>query len=685
MVGTATAKSLYMVSEHHRSFFDAWNINPDGTATGQTRYTLTHSTDPAGVALDMEYDTAGNVTSATLFVSSEFSGGVELVDAITMTPIGVSSGPSNLAGLAVDGTNNIVYALRRSTDDLYAYDWNPVAKTLTLKGGYPINLPGCRNGFGISLDDTADILWVADAHSTGGATAYNVGTWTEDASLSFTPSHQPIDIDVDRKRGLVYTTSMTAGAGTPSGTGSFIISKYDLATGVETTQHIGHGAVGVAVDEVNGYVYVTGSPRRASGYTGPVDNMEVWDPSTTPWTLIQQTQDLGNPAGICIPKGVVAYNPLNLAKNDTYPGYGVPIGQTFTYKISYDNLGNAVDATSVTVVDTLPPELDYVSSNPAGLYDIGMHTVTWDLGTLPAGSPGGEILLDVFVNPGAIPNQVVYNYCTISSDQTPATTVEGRDPDNPTPGEPGTLILPLPPADLWMVEYRWSTDPNHQPPYTMTVNADGTVTLDAYMEARIENQGSGDAYNVTATISDAPGYVTIIDGDVTFGDVPAGTSDWSDDDYHINLVCRGPTDDMISWDIEYDDMLGNHHVVVGVPEFPPAPPIADLLPQLQKMWIPDPIATRLYPNYPNPFNPETWIPYQLATDADVTLRIFDTRGLLIKTIALGSKEAGFYTGKSQAAYWDGRNEFGESVGSGVYYYNLHAGKFAATRKMVILK
>jgi Ca-activated chloride channel family protein len=241
-----------------------------------------------------------------------------------------------------------------------------------------------------------------------------------------------------------------------------------------------------------------------------------------------------------------------------------------------------------------------------------------------------------------------------------------------------------PEADLWMVEYRWSTDPAHQPPYTMTVNPDGSVNLDAYMEARIENQGSGDAEDVIATISDAPGYVTIIDGDLTFGDVPAGTTDWSDDDYHIILICTGPMDDQISWQIEYDDECGNHHVIIR-PEFPPAPPLADVLPQLQSLWIPNPLVTKLYPNYPNPFNPETWIPYQVAKDADVIVRIFDTRGQLIKTIALGHQEAGFYTSKDKAAYWDGRNQFGEKVSSGVYFYNLHAGEFTATRKMVILK
>ena len=93
----------------------------------------------------------------------------------------------------------------------------------------------------------------------------------------------------------------------------------------------------------------------------------------------------------------------------------------------------------------------------------------------------------------------------------------------------------------------------------------------------------------------------------------------------------------------------------------------------------------LAPNFPNPFNPETWIPYQLASDADVTLMIHASDGKLVRRLALGHKVAGTYYGRSRAAYWDGRNGRGESVASGVYFYTLRAGEFAATRKMLIRK
>ena len=98
-----------------------------------------------------------------------------------------------------------------------------------------------------------------------------------------------------------------------------------------------------------------------------------------------------------------------------------------------------------------------------------------------------------------------------------------------------------------------------------------------------------------------------------------------------------------------------------------------------------PNTTALHPNYPNPFNPETWIPYQLATAADVTVTIYDLRGVRIRQLALGHQSAGVYQSRSRAAYWDGRNSLGEPVASGVYFYTLTAGDFTATRKLLIRK
>ena len=95
--------------------------------------------------------------------------------------------------------------------------------------------------------------------------------------------------------------------------------------------------------------------------------------------------------------------------------------------------------------------------------------------------------------------------------------------------------------------------------------------------------------------------------------------------------------------------------------------------------------TRLLPNYPNPFNPETWIPYQLSDAADVNVKIYDVGGRLVRTISIGFRPVGYYLTRERAAYWDGRNEIGEPVSSGIYFIQLVAGDFAATQRVVVVK
>ena len=112
--------------------------------------------------------------------------------------------------------------------------------------------------------------------------------------------------------------------------------------------------------------------------------------------------------------------------------------------------------------------------------------------------------------------------------------------------------------------------------------------------------------------------------------------------------------------------------------------LSELLHLLAEMGaIPE--TTTLLPNYPNPFNPETWIPYQLATAADVTLTVYDMRGVAVRQLVLGHQPAGVYQSRGRAAYWNGRNDLGEPVASGVYFYTLTAGDFVATRKLLIAK
>ena len=96
-------------------------------------------------------------------------------------------------------------------------------------------------------------------------------------------------------------------------------------------------------------------------------------------------------------------------------------------------------------------------------------------------------------------------------------------------------------------------------------------------------------------------------------------------------------------------------------------------------------ATVLLQNYPNPFNPETWLPYDLEKEAEVSIEIYNISGQLVRTLPLGFQTRGRYQSREKAAYWDGRNQFGERTASGVYFYLMRAGDYYKTRKMAILK
>ena len=117
-----------------------------------------------------------------------------------------------------------------------------------------------------------------------------------------------------------------------------------------------------------------------------------------------------------------------------------------------------------------------------------------------------------------------------------------------------------------------------------------------------------------------------------------------------------------------------------------SPSVLRVLVYLQQLLVTArPEKTQLLANYPNPFNPETWIPYELATDTHVRLTIYNTQGVVIRTLELGHQSAGYYVGRDRAAYWDGRNALGEQVASGLYFYQLETDEMSSMRKMVILK
>ena len=135
--------------------------------------------------------------------------------------------------------------------------------------------------------------------------------------------------------------------------------------------------------------------------------------------------------------------------------------------------------------------------------------------------------------------------------------------------------------------------------------------------------------------------------------------------------------------VYYEGFGGPSQVALGISPASVAAAPADSSQTSTQIETPD--TTRLFANYPNPFNPETWIPYQLAAPTAVQITIYNTRGVLVRRLELGHQAAGTYTSRSRAAYWDGRNGQGERVASGIYFYQFQAGNVSSLRKMLILK
>ena len=209
---------------------------------------------------------------------------------------------------------------------------------------------------------------------------------------------------------------------------------------------------------------------------------------------------------------------------------------------------------------------------------------------------------------------------------------------------------------------------NDAPIYAKSdVNQDGTVNIqDLVLVAnQIGHPGAADG-ELNADIN-ADGVVDILDLVQVANDIGEGSA--------AAPAINAPTAEQVqSW------LTQVRQIDDGSPDFRRA---INVLEALLRIVLPE--TTVLLPNYPNPFNPETWIPYQLANASDVQITIYDTKGIVVRTLALGHQAAGYYANRNRAAYWDGHNGLGENVASGVYFYQLLTDDMSLTRKMVILK
>ena len=404
LAGTALAKSLYLTT-HHSANFRAYNINPpNGDITYQGTYALSYARTPAGVAV--------HNPTGTLFISEE-SSDIEIVDG-NLNSVGRVNVGTQFAGLAVDDDASVLYAMNRGGNRLYAWDFT-APSTLTLKSGFPKTLSGIasQSGMGIVLDYRSDpkVLWVADGY-TNMLRAYDTTTWNQVDSIATPSGHRAVGMGMDTRNRIIYYGSWRYGAWGPgNGTNNCYSIDLNVSPYSVVAHNVGAQVADISVDDDTGLVYLS----RLGGAS-------VYDPTTTPWTLVDSVSIINSMAGICV--AGISYMPdLKIAKaDDVADGACVGVGGTVTYTISYDNTGDT-DLTGVTIVDDLPSEVSFGSATGGGTYNSGTHQVTWSIGSVAEGV-SGSVTLTAQVKSSAAPGSTIINYATIDSNETNPTTVQ---------------------------------------------------------------------------------------------------------------------------------------------------------------------------------------------------------------------------------------------------------------------
>ena len=413
--GTAAAKSLYVIADRNAdpTPIQAYDIAVNGILTLQTPHLVPYyGTGPVGMAIDSD--------AGYLFVTYEKSDVIQLLDAETMTDAGtvIPQGAANLAGIVYDHGKGLLYCAERGTEKLYAYDWDASTVTLTPLPGSPFMLSGAT-AFGIALDESNDLLYVGNYSNS--ILVYDTATWS--LTRTIIVSRPTIGVAVHAADDFLY-----CGGGFAADPPNLFLTQYDLATDTEAEVQVGAlgGVMGLAVDDATGMVYVTtGRNNMAGGET-----LEVYQQSLK---KVQIVNIGGKLADVVIPPGEVSYNPLNLSKVTVDGLEEVKVGDIITYNICFDNNDNPFTINNVTVVDTLPPEVNFVSADGDGVfgfYDpnaricpacMHVHTYTWTYPSLEPGS-GDCLQLVVEVNEAAQPGMTLRNVVSIDSDETPRST-----------------------------------------------------------------------------------------------------------------------------------------------------------------------------------------------------------------------------------------------------------------------
>ena len=387
-----------------------------------------------------------------------------------------------------------------------------------------------------------------------------------------------------------------------------------------------------------------------------------------------------------IPAGTSLFHvPLDVEGLDTVGNLKTMIGDGVSLAIVYDDATSSwnsrSDAVAITadlgIILSMTAEASVPFEGDAWGGGISMITLGAGLNLigLPVNDPRVVNVSDIITLAAGAASSVVVS----TADGFASVSAADNTADGPVTGDAAYLVTASSAATIPLLGSGWSNDTAGAAPIALAgYSVDGqTPVLDVQgaivdeitglaregFRVKVKNLSTKASLSKVTSVETAEGY------NMTFVDLKAGNAARVGDVLEISADSPNP-------------LIGvqpvRHTVTVD--------DVKNSTIQLEELIAYEiPAETELLRNFPNPFNPETWIPYHLSEDADVNLTIYDISGEVVRDIDVGHQTAAKYDTRAKAIYWDGRNRFGEQVASGIYFYHLDAGDFSGTRKMVILK
>ena len=665
---------------------DATTVNLTSTNTTTGSFTsdgeaVTMITIPAGMSSAMVDYSDTRVGSTAIIVASDSAAGfdaatvsilvttsVDTVDSVTVSPAMAKAGD---VMITVRGTPG-----KTGTAAVFSVGELVTNASLTESATSPGTYTGTVTVVSDLQDGTHDVM-----ATLGEASATEAGALTIDTMMpSITLTAPALGTTV--ANGGSVTITATAGDGTGSGIAS-VMADVSMLDSTQTDVALMMGADGsysvdVAISDdnaaVNGSKTITVTAMDAAGNSAMAEAMVMLDNKMSFTSMI--------PAGTSL-----FHVPLDVDGLDTVGDLKMKIGDAADLAIVYDSATGSWNSRSDAVAITSSLGIILSMSAEATVIFDGD---TWDGGTSTLSLSAGANLIGLPVNDPRVTNvsdiaglfaaNVVSSVIVSTDDGFKLVGAAGDPGDAPVMGDAAYLVTASAAGNAVLIGDGWTYSAMAAAPValagysvegqTAVLDVQGTVVDEISGLARegfrvkVKNLSTKAALSSVSSVEAADGY------NMTFVDLKAGNAARIGDVLEISADSPNP-------------LIGVQPVrhIVTVDD------VKNSTIQLEELIAYEiPAETELLRNYPNPFNPETWIPYRLAQDADVSLTIYDTSGTLVRSIDIGHQTAAVYDTKAKAIYWDGRNRFGEQVASGLYFYHLSAGDdFSATRRMVILK